>query len=82
MVCAAVPKAAVDEHSDLRPREHDVRSTADAPDGRLVDSVAETTPMERTPHGEFAPRIPLSLPLELVAHGVGRGRRAVTALSH
>lgn len=70
---AAMPEAAVDEHSDLRAREGDVdRSSRQAGNG-VVDAVAVPRCVQQTAQRQFRPGVPPGVPAHPRRH-TGRAR--------
>ena len=74
---APVPEAAVDEHEELRAREHDVGFASQTLDRGEVDAVAEASSVEFAAQGEFGAGIAASIG----SHGRpgGGGRRGGAA---
>ena len=63
MLGATVPETAVDEHSDLRTREHEVRPSIQSRDRAEVDAISQARSMGCAPDSELRLRVASAVPL-------------------
>jgi len=71
MIRTAMPETAVDEHSDPRPPEDNIRAAPNSGDRRVIDPVPKSTAMEELPESQFGRSV--TLPCRF--HPLPRSRR-------